>query len=177
MKVVLFVVMSLLCAPVLVEAQSPVSHAQAVAQQFCSCVNTTYSNIDEDVKQSMGKIVSFKLQNQPKDLEKYMKRLPAELVIRIQEQATQFKRNGALAQHCIHVMEKEMEAVDLENPIYEGMTKNSFSRLIQQELGKDDGCTFAALLLELGIREQPNAKPQVHISQTRSGETVGAAVE
>lgn len=173
MRVVFLVMlMGVVCANI--TAQSPELKAQAVAEQFCNCANTTYSNIDEDVKKAMGRVVSYQLQNQPQDLERYMKRLPADLVIRIQDQATTFKKNGALAQRCIHVMEGEMSAIDLANPIYEGMTEEKFSRLIQQQLKTDSSCEFAALLLELGLREQPKDQ-QVRIGQMRSRETAGAA--
>ncbi|MGH1339618.1 MAG: hypothetical protein ACRBFS_26100 [Aureispira sp.] len=171
---ILFLVMLMGIACVELIAQSPESKAEAVAEQFCTCVNTTYSNIDADVKTVMGRVVSYQLQKQPQDLERYMKRLPAELVIRVQEQAVDFKKNGALAQRCVHVMESEMEAVDLANPIYEEMTEDNFSRLIQKKLKEDTSCEFAALLLELGLREQPKDQ-QVRIGQTRSKETAGAA--
>lgn len=171
MRVVFFVVMALFCHNNKVIAQSLNARAEAVADKFCTCVNSTYSNIDGDVKKSMAKIISYKLQNQPQDLERYMKRLSAELVIRIQEQAMTFKRNGALAQHCIHSMEMAMQAIDLADPLYEGITEEKFSHMIQQEL-KDSSCEFAALLLELGLKERPS-KQQVRIGQTRSRETAG----
>jgi hypothetical protein len=171
MKGIAVVVLGLLYLPLLM-AQAPEERAEAVADKFCTCVNETYSNIDQDVKRAMGQIISYKLQNQPQDLERYMRNLSAELVIRIQEQAGQFKKNGALAQYCIHDMEQAMENIDLEDPQYAGITDERFSVLIQQQLKSEPSCEFAALLMELGLRENIQ-QPQVRIGQTRSRETAG----
>ncbi len=171
MKVVFMLIMGLLGATMLV-AQSPEVRAQAVADQFCNCVEETYSELDKDVKKAMVRMVRYQLQNEPQDLERYMKRLPAELIFRIQEQATQFKQSTGLANRCVHKMEQAMDRIDLEDPLYERVTESSFSQMIQQELQNDPACEFAALLLKLGILERPESNSQVRIGQTRSRETV-----
>lgn len=147
--------------------QSPETYAQVVAEEFCSCVNTTYSNIDADVKTAMEQMIYYQKYQKIKELERYMKGLSADLVFRIQEQSQQFKQNGALAQYCVHAMEEKMNAVDLSDPIYQDLTERKFAQLIQQQLQKDASCTFAAILLELGLSNLPDDR-QVQISETRS---------
>jgi hypothetical protein len=164
-KLVLIVMLEILALRVV--GQSPETYAQAVAEEFCSCVNTTYSNIDADVKTAMGQIIHYQKGHQRKELERYMKRLSADLVIRIQEQSEQFKQNGALAQHCIHAMEAKMNAVDLSDPIYKNLTERKFAELIQQALKKNTTCEFAAILLELGLSNLPEDR-QIQISEVRS---------
>lgn len=153
-----------------VTGQSPETHAQAVAEEFCNCVNTTYDNIDADVKTAMGQIIHYQQQQQTEELKHYMKHLSADLVIRIQEQTGQFKQNGALAKRCVQAMEKKMKAVDLADPIYKNLTERKFAELIQQALQKDTSCAFAAILLELGVNNLPE-KRQVQISETRNSPT------
>ncbi|MFK7797664.1 MAG: hypothetical protein AB8E82_09430 [Aureispira sp.] len=170
-KLVLVIILEILALEV--AGQSPEIHAQAVAEEFCSCVNTTYNNIDADVKTAMGQIIEYQQQQQTEELKHYMKRLSADLVIRIQEQTGQFKQNGALAQRCVQSMEKKMKAVDLANPIYKDLTERKFAELIQQELRKDASCAFAAILLELGLNNLPEDR-QVQISETRNSPIKGS---
>lgn len=78
------------------KAQTVQELADLAADGLCSCVNETYSDIDNDVKRAMARIIKYQMQGNEEGMENYVAKLPTDLTTRIEAQASIMEENDDL---------------------------------------------------------------------------------
>jgi len=129
------------------EAQTTEELAKRAAKGLCTCVNETYSDIDNDVKRAMAKIIQYQIQDNKRAIESYVTKLSTDLTNRIRKQAGKLEKND------------------------KGITEKQFYAGMIESMKETTGCKFAYIIMELGLKRQAKAKArnnQVIISQVKS---------
>jgi hypothetical protein len=145
--------------------------AELAADGLCSCVNETYSDIDNDVKRAMARIIKYQLQDDEDGIENYVAKLSTDLTSRIEEQAGLLEENDDLFQMCLDDMEEAMGELDFDEEKYDGITEEDFSVLMIESMREMTGCKFAYILMELGLEVQEDEidnEDQVKVKSTKS---------
>jgi hypothetical protein len=156
------------------KAQTVKELAKMASEGLCSCVNETYSDIDNDVKRAMARIIKYQIEEDKEELEHYVAKLPTDLTVRIETQASLLEENDDLFQMCLDDMEGAMGDLDFEEKKYKGVTEEKFMAMMIEEIKEATDCKFAYILMELGlqVQEEENDKNnQVRISQNRSNKS------
>lgn len=160
------------------KAQTVKELAKMASEGLCSCVNETYSDIDNDVKRAMAKIIKYQLQEDGDALEHYVAKLPTNLTARIEIQAGLIEENDDLFQMCLDDMQQAMGGVDFGEDKYNGITEEKFMGMMIEEMKEETACKFAYILMELGLQVQEEEKEknnQVRISENKSGKSIQAS--
>lgn len=168
---IFFIAVLLLSFSTLSKGQTVEELAVLAADGLCSCVNETYSDIDNDVKRAMARIIKYQMKEDEEAMGKYVARLPTDLTTRIEEQAGILEENDDLFQMCLDDMEEAMGELDFEEEKYNGITEAQFSTMMIESMRETTGCTFACILMELGLQvqaEENEDQGQVKISQSKS---------
>lgn len=133
------------------QGQSLDELAEIAGDGFCSCVNETYDDIDKDVKRAMARIIKYQIKEDEAGMENYMTKLPADLMVRIEEQAGLFEENEEAFQMCLDDMDEEMEELSFDEEKYEGLTEEAFLVMMIKSMKETTDCEFAGTLMELGL--------------------------
>lgn len=152
MKNTIFLIIVLLCFFIpLSQGQSIEELSEEAADGLCNCVNEAYGDIDDDVKRAMAKIIKYQIQEDLEGMEGYMAELPADLILRIEEQASVFEENEDLFQLCLDDMDEEMGDLSFDEGEYEGITEAEFLVMMLESIKEMKDCKFAYVLMELGL--------------------------
>ncbi len=150
------------------KAQTVQELADLAADGLCSCVNETYSDIDNDVKRAMARIIKYQMQGNEEGMENYVAKLPTDLTTRIEAQASIMEENDDLFQMCLDDMEAAMGEIDFKEEQYNGITEEEFTEMMVASMKEATGCKFAYILMELGLKvQEEEEKGQVKISQVK----------
>ena len=133
-------------------AQNAKELAKTASDGLCGCVNDTYSNIDNDVKKAMVKIIKYQMNGQQQEMEDYAAALSPDLQTRIQEQAALFSENQKMFDLCVEEVEQTMAAYTLDNE--SDITEEQFINMMMDEMATTKACKFAHLLMQLGLAEE-----------------------
>jgi len=135
-------------------AQDANDLAKEAANGLCDCVNETYSNIDNDVKEAMVKIIMYQMNGQQQEMEQYANSLSADLATRIEAQANEFTENQEMFDLCV----EDIQLTLLESSLDENsdMTEEQFMGMLMTEMSQGKNCKFAYLLMQLGLAEEDN---------------------
>jgi hypothetical protein len=135
-------------------AQDTDDLAREAADGLCDCVNDTYSNIDDDVKNAMVTIIKYQMNDQQQEMEQYANALSADLGSRIQDQASEFTENQSFFDICTKNIESSLaESIVDENS---DITEEQFMIILLNEMSQNKDCKFAYLLIQLGLAETEN---------------------
>lgn len=173
MKNTLFLITVLMLAfSISSQGQTIKELATSAADGLCSCANETYSDIDNDVKRAMARIIKYQMKNDEEGMNNYVAQLPMDLADRLTEQASIMEENSDLFQMCINDMEASMGELDFEEDQYNGITEDEFALMIVESMKEMMDCTFASIIMELGLEmqkeEMEDNKGQVKISTIKS---------
>lgn len=151
-------------------AQSPKQGAQRVASQLCTCINQQHQNLDANIKVAFGQLLRYQLDEEPKQVKRYLNSLSERTRLRLNQQLELLKQQGPLTQPCLVQLERTMKALDTSHPGYESLTGAGFNQLILDALQEQEDGKLASILWEMGLRAQRlrGPKQQVNISSRRS---------
>jgi hypothetical protein len=133
------------------QGQSIEELAEEAADGFCNCVNEAYGDIDNDVKQTLAIIIKYQAEDDLKGMESYLAKLPADLILRIEEQASIIEENEELFQACLVDMDEEMGELAFEEEGLEDVTEKQFIGMMLKSIEEMADCKFAYTLMELGL--------------------------
>ena len=151
------------------QGQTVEEFAELAAEGLCTCVDETYSAIEKDVKRAMARIIKYQMQGNEEEMENYMAKLSANLIGRIEKQASIFEANDDLFQMCLDDMEDGMGALSFNDEEYHGITEDEFLVLMIASMKEVTDCEFAYILIELGMKmEAEEGRSQVKVNPVES---------
>lgn len=133
------------------QGQSIEELADEAADGLCNCVNEAYGDIDNDVKGVLAKVIDYQTKDDQEGMANYMANLSADLMLRMEKQASIFQENEALFQTCLQDMDEEMGALVFEEGDLEGITEKEFIAMMLESMRGMEDCQFAYIIMKLGL--------------------------
>lgn len=151
-------------------AQVPEQGAQRVAKQLCTCINRQHKDLDPKIKEAFGRLLRYQLDEQLKQVERYLSSLSEHTRLQLKEQLALLKQRGPLTRPCLTELEQTMQNLDTSHPQYKTVTGEQFNQLILEALQHREEGRLASVLWEMGLRAQRlrSPKQQVNIGAVRS---------
>lgn len=140
-----------------VAAQSIETITKKAAVGLCDCVNDTYDNIDDDVKEVMVKMIQLQVAGKEEEVDRYLTSFSPDMLERFAEQASLFESNDAMFQGCIENLGTEIENLVVDESSYEDMTTDDITNMIFSKMKAIKTCNFPYLLVQLGVYEGEKA--------------------
>lgn len=134
------------------QGQSMEELADEAADGLCHCVNEAYGDIDNDVKRVLARVIDYQTKNDEDGMANYMANLPADLILRMEKQASIFQENEASFQACLNDMDEEMGALIFEEGDLEGITEEQFIAMMLESMRGMEDCQFAYIIMKLGLQ-------------------------
>lgn len=144
--------------------------AEFAANHICDCVNHVYSEIDEDVQNTLIIMTSMS----EEEINDYVLGLDEDLIMRLAEQA-EIMQDPAKAVAFDACNQDMVNAIDEKYPLnYEemGYTEADFMDRLLKSLGAKESCAFTYFLLQYGMREDEPLEPENNYPENQSPKKV-----
>lgn len=144
--------------------------AEFAANHICDCVNHVYSEIDEDVQNTIVIMTSMS----EEEVNNYVVGLDEDLIMRLAAQA-EIMQDPAKAVAFDACNQEMVNAIDEKYPLnYDelGYTEADFMDRLLKSLGAKESCAFTYFLLQYGMREEETIEPENNYHENQSPQKV-----